>query len=147
MRRLIYASRWTKAVVEDTELALQQIVAKSIQNNRAGGLTGFLLAFDGVFLQVLEGASSDISATYQRIERDPRHERLRIFADETIPHRQFSNWNMCGVSLKPSEAILTQSRWTKMASADARFDAAAVLELITAVARQETERERHAVSG
>jgi len=144
MRRFIYASRWSEAVQQEPDLALQQIVAKSIQNNRIGGLTGFLLAFDGVFLQVLEGPKAEIDAAYDRIRSDPRHQALTVIADHPTEKRAFHDWNMCGVRLGAADAVLSESRMTQVASAGEGFDPEAALKLLQAVASLEAERERKA---
>lgn len=131
----------------DPDLTLQQIVSKSIQNNRAASLTGFLLAFDGLFLQVLEGATTAIAETYRRINADPRHTNLTVIADQAIETRAFRDWNMCGVQLAADDPMLTESRMTKVASKGGGFDAEAALKLLQAVAAIEAERERKAALG
>lgn len=147
MRRLIYASRSTDAYRRDDKLMLQQIVAKSIQNNRASSLTGFLLTFDGVFLQVLEGPDAAIGETYARIAGDKRHDRLTVITDQVADERAFRDWNMCGVSLLSGDPLLAEHRLARVASREGRFDADAALSLLQAVARMESERERQAALG
>lgn len=74
--------------------ALRHIVGKSIQNNRIVDVTGFLLAWDGAFLQWLEGPAASVAETFERIGKDPRHGDLAILSDGDAPMRQFRDWNM-----------------------------------------------------
>jgi hypothetical protein len=52
---------------------VRAILLKSIHNNRMAASRGFLVAGEGRFLQVLEGPAAEVEATFQRIQRDPRH--------------------------------------------------------------------------
>ena len=143
MRRFIYVSRWTEAVHADPDLVLQQIVARSIRNNRMHDITGFLLAYDALFLQALEGPKAQVEAAYARIEQDPRHDRLTIIDDSVANARQFRDWNMCGVSLDDAGLSLAAARQSVIA-AQGRFDATGALDLLRDVALAEARRERAA---
>ena len=94
MRQLIYSSRFTALARQDIDLTLQQVVAKSIQNNRMVDVTGFLLARDGVFLQLLEGPARGIGDTFKRITADDRHNDITVIADTPADRRLFRQWNM-----------------------------------------------------
>ncbi|MGH1557335.1 BLUF domain-containing protein [Caulobacter segnis] len=76
LHRLIYASRFTGAE-RDLDEVLRVVVAKSIQNNRLDDVTGFLVAGEGRFLQLLEGPAKAVEAVYDRIGEDPRHTEAR----------------------------------------------------------------------
>ena len=52
MKRLRYISR---AADHLTQSQIQEIAHTSSQNNKSKGLTGFLVYFEGVFFQILEG--------------------------------------------------------------------------------------------
>lgn len=93
LRRLIYASRFTGAE-RDFDEALRAIIAKSIQNNRLDDVTGFLVAGEGRFLQLLEGPSKAVEATYARIGADPRHAELTLIFSGSADRRLFRDWNM-----------------------------------------------------
>jgi hypothetical protein len=130
IRQLIYSSRWTPAATRDLDLTLQQIVSASIQNNRLCAVTGFLIAQDGVFLQLLEGPSRGVAETYGRITPDPRHSDVRMICDVQGASRLFQHWNMAGVSQ------------TGTPLNEAALDADAARALLLSVAGQEDERER-----
>lgn len=96
MRQLIYSSRWSDVARRDIDLTLQQVVGKSIQNNRLVDVTGFLLARDGLFLQLLEGPDRGVGETFKRITADERHNDITVISDTTATRRLFQQWNMAG---------------------------------------------------
>lgn len=96
MRQLIYSSRWSDMARRDIDLTLQQVVGKSIQNNRLVDVTGFLLARDGLFLQLLEGPDRGVGDTFKRISADPRHNEITVVRDAPADRRLFKQWNMAG---------------------------------------------------
>jgi hypothetical protein len=91
--RLIYASRFTGAE-RDFDEVLRAVIAKSIQNNRLDDVTGFLVAGEGRFLQLLEGPVAAVEAVYARIGRDPRHADLALIHNGHAERRLFRDWNM-----------------------------------------------------
>ena len=103
--RLVYASRFTGAD-RDLDEALRSILAKSIQNNRWVDVTGFLVAGEGRFLQLLEGPTDSVQATYERIARDPRHADLAVIASGPADRRLFRDWNMGQHRLGAADAAL-----------------------------------------
>jgi len=94
--RLMYASRATAAVDHD---ALSAILRKSMANNPGVGVTGVLCFSGNIFLQVLEGGRSQVSALYNRIARDPRHDDVVLLSYEEISERAFAGWSMGQVNL------------------------------------------------
>lgn len=93
LRRLIYSSRYTGSP-GDLGDVLSKIIAKSIQNNRLVNVTGFLVAGEGVFLQLLEGPATAVQETFDRLSGDPRHADLVIISDGQAQSRMFNDWNM-----------------------------------------------------
>jgi hypothetical protein len=94
--RLMYASRAADSVNQD-ELAA--ILKKSKANNPALGVTGVLCFSGGIFLQLLEGGRSSVSALYNRIANDPRHHDVVLLSYEEISERGFAGWSMGQVNL------------------------------------------------
>ena len=76
------------------EVELIQLLEQSRMYNRQKNITGLLLYLNHVFIQVLEGKKSVVKALYQAIEKDPRHEKVRIVIEGTSPHRLFKDWSM-----------------------------------------------------
>jgi len=93
LHRLIYASRFTGAECDFDEV-LRAVITKSIQNNRLDDVTGFLVAGEGRFLQLLEGPAAAVDAVYARIGRDPRHADLALIHNDHADRRLFRDWNM-----------------------------------------------------
>jgi hypothetical protein len=93
--RLVYYSvnRVTENTLEvSTEIAT--ILAASQANNAKVDITGALIFNSGIFAQVLEGKQSDIEATFERIQRDPRHGDVQVLAFEPVASRAFPSWSM-----------------------------------------------------
>ncbi len=93
--RLAYASR---AVDTVTPAMMDSILASSRKNNPADGLTGVLCTNNYIFLQLLEGGRKEVSAAYNRIARDPRHNDVQLLHFEEISERKFAGWSMGKVS-------------------------------------------------
>lgn len=112
LHRLVYASNFSAAFpssVSDQDHEIGEIIRASIRNNRAVAITGLLLARDRWFMQVLEGPTDAVAATYERIVRDPRHRRAAVIESGPAPARLFANWNMCARRLsRADDAILAR---------------------------------------
>ena len=94
--RLMYASRAADSVDQE---ALASILKKSTANNPGVGVTGVLCFSGGIFLQVLEGGRSPVSALYNRIANDPRHHDVVLLSYEEVGERSFASWSMGQVNL------------------------------------------------
>lgn len=91
MEYLIYRSR---ALVAPASQACRDIVAVSQVNNAGFGLTGFLHAEEGVFLQYLEGPPKPLWRLYDRLHLDDRHEDLVLLGCGDVGARRFEDWRM-----------------------------------------------------
>lgn len=95
--RIIYTST---AVREYAAADLDDILASSARNNAghaADGsdrVTGMLLYAGGNFMQILEGGKEAVEATFQRLEKDPRHKDIFVIERGPIEQRDFAAWNM-----------------------------------------------------
>ena len=96
LNSLVYKSR-CKSVV-DLDL-VDSILASSIRNNAANGVTGVLLATRTHFLQVLEGGFEALNETFERISGDTRHEKIQLISFTEIEERRFGEWAMHGIGL------------------------------------------------
>lgn len=88
---LVYTSQARNAFSHD---GLVELLAGSRASNAEAGITGVLLYGDGVFLQVIEGPPDAVRALFERIERDPRHHRIRVVLERPIDERRFGAWSM-----------------------------------------------------
>lgn len=89
--RLMYASRAADSVNQSELVA---ILKKSKAHNADIGVTGVLCLSAGIFLQVLEGGRSPVSALYLRIANDPRHHDVVLLSYEEVDERCFAGWSM-----------------------------------------------------
>jgi len=93
--RLVYYSR-NKIEVDTADFGaeIQNILARSRENNMRDGITGALLFNGGCFAQVLEGPLADVELAFERIQQDERHCEVSLLAIESIGSRSFPNWAM-----------------------------------------------------
>lgn len=91
--RLVYASE-SRLVDANRRTERDSILASARRFNDQNGITGFLLATDRAFAQVLEGPRDNVAETYGRIVMDPRHAALRLLTEEPIAARSFAGWAM-----------------------------------------------------
>ena len=92
---MIYQEVYTS--VADTPMAqseIQAILTTSRRNNTRDGLSGLLVAHEDRFMQVLEGPQDMVQACLARINTDPRHKRVRVLMQQSVPDRVFSEWRM-----------------------------------------------------
>ena len=87
----MYLSRATPPM-SDEELAA--LLRQARHANAQRGVTGALVYGAGQFMQIMEGEEEVLSALYDRLYRDPRHERILKFADKPVAERTFTDWSM-----------------------------------------------------
>jgi hypothetical protein len=95
--RLMYASRAAEPLRAES---INAIMKKATANNPAVGVTGVLCFSGDIFLQVLEGGRSQVSALYNRIAQDPRHREVVLLSYEDIAERSFAAWAMGQVNME-----------------------------------------------
>ena len=106
--RVLYCSRnrLTGAPVTYNE-EVQEILAKSRENNVRDGVTGGLLFSEGCFAQVLEGPVGMVESAFERIQCDSRHGEVTVLECAQIETRDFPDWSMAftgsNVSVNPLE--------------------------------------------
>jgi hypothetical protein len=102
--RLIYVS---SAVTPYDQADQDDILAVARQRNSAEGITGMLLYHDGNILQVLEGPEDRVTACFDRIAQDPRHQGCIVLQSEAVAGRTFAQWDMAYV---PFVELSTQDK-------------------------------------
>ncbi|MBL8525532.1 MAG: BLUF domain-containing protein [Betaproteobacteria bacterium] len=95
--RLLYASR---AIADVSQDELFKILNESKANNPGVGITGVLCSSGRIYMQVLEGGRAQVSALYNRIASDRRHQDVVILSYEEISERKFVGWSMGLVNLE-----------------------------------------------
>lgn len=91
LHTLVYTSVASHKMTDD---ALKDILAKSRRKNDSGDITGMLLYMDPYFIQALEGEEAAITALFDQIEHDPRHQKVSIVYKKPITERSFADWKM-----------------------------------------------------
>src|SRR5260370_7783908 len=81
---------------------IHDILIESVANNRRDDITGALIHDDKWFAQALEGPETLVSATFERILRDPRHSDVRLIKMQPVPVRPSApSWMPC---IAPAQA-------------------------------------------
>lgn len=91
MEYLIYRS---KALVDPGSTACRDIVGVSQRRNEMLGLTGFLHAEQGLFIQYLEGPAAPLWDLYKRLHLDDRHTGLVLLGEGRLKKPRFAGWSM-----------------------------------------------------
>ena len=89
--RLAYVSAASKPF---SKTGLRNLHKQANERNARTGTTGLLLHKDGRFMQLLEGPTAAVKATFGRINKDPRHHGIIVLIKETGEHRHFPDWPM-----------------------------------------------------
>ena len=102
MKRIRYVSRSARPLGPDV---IDDIVAASHRNNPALDVTGVLVVAGDLFFQVLEGPDDAVTALYEKIARDPRHDRvLMLDVEEGEFDRLCPDWAMGRLDLTRNSA-------------------------------------------
>jgi hypothetical protein len=105
MKQHYYASS-AKHPFSDRELEV--LLARARETNARNDVTGLLIYAKGAFIQVIEGPVAAIDGVCERIAKDARHQIL-MRSERQIQTRQFSDWTMGFVRLKPDATKSLQS--------------------------------------
>ena len=103
--RLLYRSEF--ALKDADGPATQQIdaiVSAAAHANERNGLSGALIASNGVFIQALEGPLPALEAAFEKICSDLRHSRVRLVEFAAAEERVFPEWRM--VRVEQEEQVL-----------------------------------------
>lgn len=105
LHRLVYYSRnRLLGSAEMVDRDVRGILEVSRTNNARVGVTGALIFNSGLFAQVLEGVQTDVEATFERIQRDERHDDVALMSFGHVAERGFSNWSMAFVGASERDA-------------------------------------------
>ncbi|XYD06639.1 BLUF domain-containing protein [Methylobacterium sp. NMS12] len=118
--RLVYASKnLLQGPEPEAAAAVRQILDAPRRNNAALDVTGALMFNAGAFAQVLEGPRRGVEATFERIQRDLRHDDVTVLQCGPAESRGFANWSMAFVGASRSG----QARFSGLAT-ESGFDLA-----------------------
>lgn len=89
--RLIYVS----TVSEDFQASdIEGLLADYKSNNRQQGITGLLCFNHLYFLQCLEGEERQVRQTFEKIEKDSRHSKIKVIDSGAEDFPMFESWDM-----------------------------------------------------
>ena len=91
MLQLVYISSAHEVITQTT---CRDVLEVSRRNNRRNDVTGLLVAGKRRFLQVIEGPTNAVRATYARIVADPRHHACVLLSEHYLDERRFGYWAM-----------------------------------------------------
>jgi hypothetical protein len=77
---------------------LEDLREQAQDNNAEDGITGALVYVDGFFLQILEGPRERVENLMRKINRDLRHEDVKVLQAGDTEVAAFSGWTMAYVS-------------------------------------------------
>lgn len=103
---LLYISETTPLYKEEKDL--ERILKSSRENNQKKNITGLLVKKGDFFIQVLEGKEKDVILTFNHIQPDPRHTKVRTlftFSDST---RIFPEWAMGHADIEKNELTINE---------------------------------------
>ena len=100
LARLLYASRLNP---ETDPNQLARIHETANTRNAKHNVSGILIFGNDQFLQLLEGAPTDINKLYLNISRDPRNFDHLLLDYSEISERQFEAWAMKLVLITPKQ--------------------------------------------
>ena len=103
LTRLLYVS---KPVGPITTFVTSSILEVCSVNNRKAEITGVLCQGSGIYMQVIEGQRSVISALFSKIIADKRHNTVELLSVEEIQKRQFGQWSMALVQLSIDDPMV-----------------------------------------
>lgn len=91
MIQLIYGSAATVAFSDED---LRDLLAIARRNNSEVGVSGMLLYHEGSFLQVLEGPEEAVMMLFHKIEKDERHDNVKLLLRTEPENPSFGEWKM-----------------------------------------------------
>jgi hypothetical protein len=134
--QLIYVSRFVagnRGVLSEMRSILTVACAKNYREQ----LTGCLLFDREIFVQILEGEETKVSAAFQHIKCDPRHQGVRILSDQPVAARSFPVWAMAGfVRSDANESLFRRYRFLTQKTTG-RFESGRLLALAHALVAAE----------
>lgn len=87
--------KYFSAISKELNLSnLSEITDAAVITNKSKDITGILFFDYGYFGQILEGHRADVEATFERIQKDKRHQNIQLLGVSNIKQRRFPNWSM-----------------------------------------------------
>jgi hypothetical protein len=129
MRQIFYASSARKDM---TRAGIEALLERARAHNTRAGITGILIYKGGIFLQLIEGPDAEITALFERIRRDPRHDHVIEILNLTHRQRIFNDWTMAYRELNELDIQMVNEvlGWNKLISAAKEIDNHLILHML-----------------
>lgn len=92
--QLIFLSYVSKATQDMGFLALMRLTDQAAQLNQRLAITGVLFYENQYFGQTIEGPRSAVMNLWEKIQKDPRHQHVRLLELNDVEARRFPSWSM-----------------------------------------------------
>ena len=138
-RFIYYSQNSIPGTESEVATEIEAILAASQRNNMRDGITGALIFNSGIFAQVLEGDRPAIEATFERIQRDPRHGSVQVLAFEPAPVRSFPTWSMAFIGRSRTGQHLFEHISNDTGFETKRLEGERILEILQAIAMDEEQ--------
>ena len=102
LRTLAYVSSATRQLGEEDLLCLAYAAQRF---NTSVGVTGLLVFNCGEFAQVIEGSYDAVAEVFARIQKDDLHHEIRVFVDERVHRKLYSDWAMLTSTVDSTNAL------------------------------------------
>jgi hypothetical protein len=89
--QIIYTST---AVAPFSTEQLKALLTKARKHNHSLHISGMLVYDDGFFIQVLEGPENAVNELFSLIEKDPRHNKIRLLFRQQLTEKEYEEWSM-----------------------------------------------------
>ena len=122
---------------------LGAIFTTARRNNRGREITGALMISEDAFVQVLEGDETEVRALFTTIERDDRHDQVRVLEEQDVVGRTFGRWAMArvGEGGAPDIRLLSNASAGAIVTAPTDPSITPAQESVLAVMRQAVARD------
>jgi transcriptional regulator with XRE-family HTH domain len=131
MHRLIYCSTVATPGRDAARAVLDEVMGAGAARNDANDVTGVLVAYDGRFLQVLEGSKLAVQQTYGAISTDPVHRNLHVIESRaTTAARQFPDWSLCYAAFPADCQVLVRQGASSGGFRPETFSTASALDVL-----------------
>ncbi len=91
LKRIVYVS---KAKRELSKKNINDLVYNARFANKQNNITGCLIFYDEIFIQLIEGAEHKMNTLFDSILNDDRHYDIKIIDDSVVKTRFFFDWNL-----------------------------------------------------
>lgn len=107
MYSIIYKS---KAKPDFNSEAIFKMLLNAKNFNRKKDISGCIVYYDNQFIQLIEGQEKEVSALYESIKADERHDEVTTLIKKPVDGRLWSDWYMAFYDLSGNDKSTTEKR-------------------------------------